>query len=274
MPFVDTPRGRFHFETLGDEGPVVYLLHGVTAKLQDWEGVPRGLAEAGFRVFAFDLRGHGLSFWPSEGFTPQDFSEDIEVCAQALGHCTVHLVGHSASGRHALVEAVTHPERVLSLTILDQALGPNPTRWEKYKAIYAGYPTPYADEAALDADLHRRFPEEPRFSWYKGLFKILPDGKWDWNFSTRSVWETQRLGRDRSYLDWIPKVKCPLLFVRGAQAATFPLKRRQRSDPSCHWIDIRYWRARDTRCGKTGKRPFFTRLFRFCDRPPHSDSHA
>ncbi len=218
MPFVDTPRGRFAYDKYGSEGPVVYLLHGLSAKRADWGAVPILLANQGFRVFAFDLRGHGDSDWPETGYSPEDYAGDLVAWAEALGHPKTHLVGHSASGRHALVGAVLHPERVSSLAILDQTLWADPQRWIKYSEIYAGYPVPFKDEATLDEYLHGRFPAENRFQYYRTLFKRLGSGQWSWNFNVPGACETQRIGRAVSYLGWIPKMIRPLLFIQGGDS--------------------------------------------------------
>src|SRR6185369_16968107 len=102
MPYVKTPRGQFFYQESGSSGPVVYLLHGLTAKCQDWETIPESLAKEGFHIFAFDMRGHGQSFKPDTGYRPEDHAADIEACAKSLGHDRFHLVGHSTGGRNAL----------------------------------------------------------------------------------------------------------------------------------------------------------------------------
>ena len=50
MAFITTPRGRFFYEVWGTQGPLIYLLHGLTARTQDWMTTPQALALEGFRV--------------------------------------------------------------------------------------------------------------------------------------------------------------------------------------------------------------------------------
>jgi len=219
MSFVLTERGRFFYQEYRSTGPVVYLLHGLTAKSQDWESIPDMLAKTGFHVFAFDMRGHGQSDKPEEGYSPEDHARDIEAWAKALGHDALHVIGHSTGGRNALVFAALFAERVRSLTIVDQTLSQDVESWKKYMERYMEYPAPFRDEAALDKFLQKKFPNDKRrFVYYKGQFWQKEKGEWSWNFSPQAAWKTQKLGREREAYDWLTKIKCPILFIKGADS--------------------------------------------------------
>lgn len=229
MSFIQTPRGRFFYKEFGSSGSVVYLLHGLTAKSQDWLDIPNRLAEAGFHVFAFDMRGHGKSDKPESGYTPEDHAKDVEACAEALGHAKVHVVGHSTGGRNALVFAALFPQRVLTLTIVDQTLSEDHESWKKYRDRRGEYPSPFKDEAALDSFLRGKFPgDQRRFDYYKGQFWRKDNGEWDWNFSSLGASETQRLGREKEAYDWLGKVKCPILFIKGGDSRYVPLEEAEK----------------------------------------------
>src|SRR6185295_19052382 len=134
----------------------------LTAKCQDWETIPESLAKEGFHIFAFDMRGHGQSFKPDTGYRPEDHAADIEACAKSLGHDRFHLVGHSTGGRNALFFAGLFPRQALSLTIVDQTLSADPDSYQKQIETYAGYPTPFSDEASLDRFLQEKYPGRER----------------------------------------------------------------------------------------------------------------
>lgn len=219
MPFIQTPRGRFFYQEFRSSGPLVYLLHGLTAKSQDWQGTPDMLAKTGFHVFVFDMRGHGQSDKPESGYTPEDHARDIESCAEALGHLKLHVVGHSTGGRNALVFTALFPDRVLTLTIVDQTLTKDEESWKKYLQRYTEYPVPFSDEESLDKFLHKKFHgDEERFVYYKGQFWRMDNGEWSWNFSPQAAWKTQKLGREKEAYDWLGKVKCPILFIKGGDS--------------------------------------------------------
>ena len=219
MALIQTPRGRFFYAEAGSSGPVLYLLHGLTSNHHTWDKVTGPLAEAGFHLFAFDMRGHGKSDWPDSGYTPGDHGKDVGAWVEVLGHEKLHVAGHSTGGRNALTFAGLFPEKTLSLTIVDQTLIADPGSWKKYHKRYSEYPVPFADEKALDEFLGLKFPGHPRrFAYYKSQFEPKENGHWSWNFSTQAAWETQRLGRVKDSFDWLAKVQCPALFIKGADS--------------------------------------------------------
>jgi pimeloyl-ACP methyl ester carboxylesterase len=219
MAFVQTPRGRFFYEEQGSAGPVVYLLHGLTSNHLTWDKITGPLAAAGFHLFVFDMRGHGKSDWPDSGYEPEDHGKDVAACAEALGHSRLHVVGHSTGGRNALTFAGLYPEKTITLTIIDQTLIADSDSWKKYHKRYGEYPVPFADEERLDEFLSLKFPGDPRrFAYYKSQFEAKENGHWSWNFSTQAAWETQRLGRVKDSFDLLAKVKCPALFIKGADS--------------------------------------------------------
>ena len=221
MPFLKTPRGKFFYLKYSSAGPVVYLLHGLTSKSQDWETIPDRLASKGFQVFAFDMRGHGQSDKSKSGYAPEDLARDIEVCSRAFDHDKIHVVGHSTGGRNALFFATMFVQKTATLTILDQTLEADPESWRDFQKNYAEYPTPFVDEASLDQFLLNRFPDpkERRRKFEKGQFAITKTGQWDWNFSIPAALEIQRLGRAQA-LHWLLKrIQCPVLFLKGGDSS-------------------------------------------------------
>lgn len=219
MPFVRTPRGRFFYEAWGTEGPLVYLLHGLTARTQDWMTTPKALALEGFRVIGLDMRGHGQSDKPPTGYAPEDHAKDIAACSLALGHARFHLVGHSTGGRNGLFFATMFPERALSLTIIDQTLTADPDSWLAHAKNYADYPTPFLDEKQVDDFLNHRFPgKERRIAFEKGQFERKENGEWSWIFSEQGALLTQKLGRAKALHDLLAQVKCPVLFMKAAES--------------------------------------------------------
>ena len=74
------------------------LVHGYTVTLAEWNVVWDELLARGFRVIAFDQRGHGRSTLGTDGIGSESMAADI---AAVLEHFDVHdavLVGHSMGG--------------------------------------------------------------------------------------------------------------------------------------------------------------------------------
>jgi len=220
MPLLKTPRGQFFYIKHSTVGPVVYLLHGLTSKSQDWESIPEDLAKAGFQVFAFDMKGHGQSDKSPSGYAPEDLARDVEACAAQLDHEAVHVVGHSTGGRNALFFATMFAKKAKTLTIIDQTLTADPESWKKLQDEYGEYPTPFHDESSLDLFLMEKYPEkERRRRFEKGQFEKKSGGQWDWNFSVSAVLEIQRLGRAQA-LHWLLKrTQCPVLFMKAEDSS-------------------------------------------------------
>ena len=84
------------------DGPPVVLLHGITLSADVWFKQLRDLGDAGFRVVAPDLRGHGQSTVGTGGLLLDRVTDDIAEMLAELDLDDVILVGHSMGGMVAL----------------------------------------------------------------------------------------------------------------------------------------------------------------------------
>ncbi|MBF7730608.1 alpha/beta fold hydrolase [Pseudomonas sp. N040] len=110
---------QLHYEEYGVGTPVV-LLHGLGSSTRDWENQTSALA-AQYQVILFDLRGHGRSDRPREDYSIEGFADDVLALLDHLQLPQVHLVGISMGGMVAFQLAVDHPQRLLSLTIVNSS---------------------------------------------------------------------------------------------------------------------------------------------------------
>lgn len=115
--------GSLVFDAVGDgpsKGAPVLLLHGFPESGDAWRRVTPGLAAAGFRTVAPDLRGYSPRARPTEAsdYTIETLVSDVLGLADALGWDTFHLVGHDWGGALAWHVAGRHPERVRTLTVV------------------------------------------------------------------------------------------------------------------------------------------------------------
>ncbi len=99
------------------EGPLIVLIHGVTASSVVWELVGPRLARH-HTVLAPDLLGHGQSAKPRGDYSMGAFASGIRdlVLSLELGPATV--VGHSLGGGVAMQFAYQFPERVGRLALI------------------------------------------------------------------------------------------------------------------------------------------------------------
>jgi len=62
-----------------EDAPPVLIVHGAGQTRADWHDVAEALEMAGRRVISFDLRGHGQSEWPTNGYALDQFVEDLKA---------------------------------------------------------------------------------------------------------------------------------------------------------------------------------------------------
>ncbi len=102
------------------EGPAIFLIHGIGASRHSWDGLVAAL-KPHYRVYAYDLRGHGKSPTPKPPYTLDDLVDDLEALRAELGVGKAHFFGHSLGGMIAPAYARRYPDRVLSLGLLSTA---------------------------------------------------------------------------------------------------------------------------------------------------------
>ncbi|MEW6603519.1 MAG: alpha/beta hydrolase, partial [Thermoproteota archaeon] len=124
MPYLETANTpRMYYETFGPETdyPVV-LIHPIGGNIEIWNEEIRILREKGFRVIAYELRGHNRSdIGKAQAFTMHDLVRDLHslLCKLSIDRCT--LVGHSIGGQISCIYAATYPEKVDNLIIISSS---------------------------------------------------------------------------------------------------------------------------------------------------------
>lgn len=101
------------------EGPPVLLIHGFASNVQtnwvtpSWVGYLRG---KGYRVIAFDNRGHGQSakLYRLEDYGAPLMAEDARRLLDHLGIQSAHVMGYSMGARITAFLSLAYPERVQS----------------------------------------------------------------------------------------------------------------------------------------------------------------
>ncbi len=131
MPVIERDGIRISFDDTGSGLPVV-LTHSYFCNGEMWrDQVPR-LAEAN-RVVNIDLRGHGKSSAVEARFSLYDLVEDIVQVLDSLDVQSAVWAGLSIGGMVSMRAALTVPERVTGLLLLDTHAGAEtPIRRVKY----------------------------------------------------------------------------------------------------------------------------------------------
>lgn len=109
-------------------GEPVLLIHGFASNIAvNWTnpGWVHDLRRAGYRVAAFDHRGHGkssASYDPAD-YTPSKMAGDAVALLDHLGIERAHVMGYSMGARVATVMALEQPERVATLILGGLGIG-------------------------------------------------------------------------------------------------------------------------------------------------------
>lgn len=115
-------RGARLFYTDEGSGEPVVLLHGWTGDSHDWSWQLPALARR-YRVVAVDLRGHGRSSAPEDGYDPRTLAGDVVALLQHLGLGPVVVMGHGLGGSVGSLMALEHKRWVRALITVDAKYG-------------------------------------------------------------------------------------------------------------------------------------------------------
>jgi pimeloyl-ACP methyl ester carboxylesterase len=115
LPYVTRGGVRLTYDVAGT-GPWLTLLHGLTQHGGYWSAQVEALA-AHYRLLTIDLRGHGRSDAPAEGFSQLDHAEDVLAVLDALDIRATHLWGTHTGAAVGLQLAADQPERIASLAL-------------------------------------------------------------------------------------------------------------------------------------------------------------
>lgn len=198
------------------------FLHGLMGYGFNWRRIASGL-EANDISLVFDQRGHGKSWKPLTGYSPQDYAEDLELIAREIGWDRFYLVGHSMGGRNALMYGARFPERVIKLVIEDIGPEESASATNYYTRLLGSIPTPFPTKLAAKEYFMNDFPKSPlagRSPQTLGAYLYsniidLPDGTADWRFSRTSILASVAEGRAKDHWAELKSLSMPTLLVRG-----------------------------------------------------------
>lgn len=108
----------------GQGGTPLIFVHGLAASSAFWYMAGAPLLTRLGDCLLYDLRGHGKSAVPDEGFGVTTMAGDLLALMDQLDIPRAHLVAHSFGGMISLLAALKAPERVASLVLADVRVRP------------------------------------------------------------------------------------------------------------------------------------------------------
>ncbi|MGA8523329.1 MAG: alpha/beta hydrolase [Candidatus Dormiibacterota bacterium] len=114
--YLSRPEGRIAYDVDGT-GPLVVLVPGMGDLRATYRFVAPILRDAGYRVAATDLRGHGYSDSTFATYSDTETSADVVALIEKLGGPAV-VVGNSMGAAAAVISAAERPELVSGLVLI------------------------------------------------------------------------------------------------------------------------------------------------------------
>ena len=132
------------------------LVHGLASNARMWDGVGDELAGRGHDVAAVDLRGHGRSDKPDDGYDYATIADDLVAVADALGWERPVVVGQSWGGNVVVELAARRPGRVGAVAGVDGGTFDLAARFPRWEDCSTAMAPPHLEGTPL-AELERRF---------------------------------------------------------------------------------------------------------------------
>jgi pimeloyl-ACP methyl ester carboxylesterase len=114
---------------------------------------------------------------PEDGYTPQQYADDIAGLVTALGLPPVVAIGHSMGGATVTAFAARHPQLTRAIVPVDSAVGVDRSAIPAFEPLLAGLGSPAANDVAL-AFFQSAFypPASPPFlaAWHGRRVMAMP----------------------------------------------------------------------------------------------------
>jgi pimeloyl-ACP methyl ester carboxylesterase len=228
-------------------GPPLIVLHGLLGASGNWHTLSRTVFSEHFTVYTVDQRNHGRSPH-SDTFTYTAMADDLRDFMDQRGLDAAHVLGHSMGGKTAMQFALTYPERLDHLIVVDMAprayppqhrpllealqaldLHPHQSRQDLSEALAEGVPDRRIREFVLKNLHYER--DQDGYSWLMNLDVIA-----------------EKYANVNVAIDSETPFRGPALFIRGGQSnyvtdddlpdiqRLFPEADLVTIDGAAHWV--------------------------------------
>ena len=223
MPTAAVNGVEISYTDSGGQGPAVVFSHGFLMD-QTMFGRQVTALTPRFRVVTWDERGHGGT-WATGAFSYWDSAADVLALLDHLGIERAVLAGMSQGGFLSLRAALTAPDRVRALVLIDSQAG------QEAPAMAPGY-----------EQIHQAWLEHGPGPVQEVVASIiLGPGQWDEWYAKWSEQYAQWAPDDLGQLSWpfrclmdrdditsrLSEISCPTLIVHGTADTAIPLTRAQ-----------------------------------------------
>lgn len=219
MPHANVNGQKIYFQDTGGDGSPVILAHGFLMDHEMFAAQVEAL-RADYRVITWDERGFGLTEFDGKPFTYWDSAADCLGLLDHLGIDRAVVGGMSQGGFLSLRVALTAPERVRALILLDtQAGGEHPEVLDGYRHMTDTWVNvgPVDELAEAVANIIIAEPGE--------------NARWiaKWKARDHALMAEPSnclLGRD-DITDRLGEITCPALIVHGSEDTAISMEQAQ-----------------------------------------------
>lgn len=204
---------ELYYREFGQGSPVL-ILHGLFGFSDNWQTIAKGLSDQHL-VLTPDLRNHGRSPW-ADTHTYPEMADDVQAFMEAHWMFSAAVVGHSMGGKVAMQLALSNPDRVEKLVVVDIAPGQaSDNHSDIFRALNELDLSKITTRQEADDFLAARIPD---FGTRQFLLKNItrtPEGGFTWKMNLPVL--------SRAYNDILAPVggdpfDKPALFVRGSRS--------------------------------------------------------
>jgi len=198
----------------GGEGETILLVHGFSVDKDTWNRVAKYLTPS-YHVVAVDLPGFGESTRMQDGaYTIAAQVERLEEFVQARSLESFHLAGNSMGGNIAGKYAVSFPDKVLTLGLINTAGILNCPEKSEIAALLQKGENPLLVETEEDFDAMLAF-SFVKLPWFPGAIKKVMAAEWARNRSFNEM-VTEQLFAEASDLEPdLPRIRARTLIIWG-----------------------------------------------------------
>ncbi|MGE5830715.1 MAG: alpha/beta fold hydrolase [Micromonosporaceae bacterium] len=216
----------------GSRTPPFLLVHGLSSNARLWDEVAGHLSATGHPSYAVDLRSHGESDAPEQGYDTATAARDLAMLAGGLELAPAVVVGQSWGGNVVARFAATHPEAVAAVALVDGGWIDLSTDFDSWEACAAALRPPEID--GQRADELRQWMRSSHGDWSPTAIEATlanlrtePDGRLSRRLSiprhmqiVRSMWD------DPPWPD-LAKISAPTLLLPAVPAGEQGSHRRR-----------------------------------------------
>ena len=203
----------------GDAPVQLILVHGLASNARLWDGVGHELARRGLGALAVDLRGHGQSPKPDDGY---DFDSVVGDLLPFLDDAPL-VVGQSYGGNVVIHLAARHPDAARGVVCVDGGAIDLRARFPRLDDAVEAMKPPYerfegTPPDVMEARLRDSMPGAPE-TWIQGAmacFDVVDGG-----VRSRLTWSRHRQIVEAMWheptSELFPKVEVPVLFLMASE---------------------------------------------------------